>query len=103
MPDSKGNTPSIGWTFKKGIFSPPPLTEDELEKNNEKAIAANSAMKQLLMEEASKEISIFQDAVDLDMAKDEEALALPKWKKYRVLLSRVDANVAEPVSWPEKP
>ncbi|MBN4692996.1 tail fiber assembly protein [Escherichia coli] len=47
-----------------------------------------AAMKQTLMDEASLKISILQDAVDLDMATDEERTQLTTLKKYRVLLSR---------------
>ncbi|PIJ48072.1 phage tail protein [Erwinia sp. OLTSP20] len=53
-----------------------------------------------LMQVASDEIALLQDAVDLDMATDEEKQALIDWKKYCVLLSRVDYNKPE---WPEQP
>lgn len=55
------------------------------------------------MEEASSRIAVLQDAVDLEMATDEESKALPLWKKYRVLLSRIDANTANTLNWPDKP
>ncbi|EQA9451516.1 tail fiber assembly protein, partial [Shigella flexneri] len=41
-----------------------------------------------------------QDAVDLDMATDDETKLLLAWKKYRVLLMRV--NVVKP-EWPMHP
>ncbi|WP_340608936.1 tail fiber assembly protein, partial [Xenorhabdus bharatensis] len=44
-----------------------------------------------------------QDAVDLDMATKEEKAALLKWKKYRVLLNRVDCSTAPDIVWPEQP
>ncbi|MGG2140372.1 tail fiber assembly protein [Symbiopectobacterium sp. RP] len=43
-----------------------------------------------------------QDAVDLDMATDEEKAALTEWQKYVVLLSRVDVNATD-IEWPEQP
>lgn len=94
---------SIGWEYKNKEFSPPPLTEEELANQNSLAITANVGMKALLMEQASQKISVLQDAVDLEMATDEEAAALPLWKKYRVLLSRIDANTASQVDWPQQP
>ena len=45
-------------------------------------------------------IAPLQDAVDLDMATDDETKLLLAWKKYRVLLMRV--NVVKP-EWPMHP
>lgn len=53
-----------------------------------------------LMTQANNVIATLQDAVDLNMATDEETANLLEWKKYRVLLSRVDINT--PV-WPPLP
>ncbi|WP_334351311.1 tail fiber assembly protein [Enterobacter bugandensis] len=53
-----------------------------------------------LLNQANNVIATLQDAIDLDMATDEEAEGLTQWRKYRVLLSRVDATA--PV-WPEVP
>ncbi|PPX14829.1 tail fiber assembly protein [Escherichia coli] len=58
-------------------------------------------MKQTLMDEASLKISILQDAVDLDMATGDEKTRLTSWKKYRVLLNRVDTLTAPDISWPD--
>ncbi|WP_148097668.1 tail fiber assembly protein, partial [Trabulsiella odontotermitis] len=44
-----------------------------------------------------------QDAVDLDMATDDDVQSLTTWKKYRVLLSRVNPDDAPDIEWPEKP
>ena len=49
---------------------------------------------------ADDEIALRQDAVDVGIAKDEETAALVDWKKYRVLLMRVDT--AKP-DWPTPP
>jgi hypothetical protein len=58
------------------------------------------------------EVNILQDAVDLEMATEEEVarLAAAKteltaWKRYRVLLSRIEAQAGFPtvIEWPEKP
>lgn len=53
-----------------------------------------------LLTQANNVIATLQDAVDLNMATDEETANLLEWKKYRVLLSRVDINT--PV-WPRLP
>lgn len=52
------------------------------------------------MDTASQWISVPQDAVDLGMAVADETAALPLWKTYRVLLSRIDANTSDDVAWP---
>lgn len=44
-----------------------------------------------------------QDAVDLNMATDAEAASLPLWKKYCVLLNRVDVETEGMESWPQQP
>ena len=56
-----------------------------------------------LIADASQTISILQDAVDLGMATDEETAELTAWKKYRVLLSRVDTSKAPDILWPTIP
>ncbi|MDE9519773.1 tail fiber assembly protein, partial [Xenorhabdus bovienii] len=40
---------------------------------------------------------------DLGMATDSEQITLTVWKKYRVLLNRVDCTIAPDVKWPEQP
>jgi hypothetical protein len=53
-----------------------------------------------LLTQANNVIATLQDAVELDMATEEETANLHEWKKYRILLSRVD--VIKPV-WPPLP
>ncbi|HDJ1184183.1 TPA: tail fiber assembly protein, partial [Escherichia coli] len=59
--------------------------------------------KRELIQEATNTINILQDAVDLNMATDDESAQLPLWKKYRVLLSRTDTGNAPDIVWPESP
>lgn len=51
---------------------------------------------------ADAEISWRQDAVDAGIATEGEETALAAWKKYRVLLMRVDIS-ADEIAWPELP
>ncbi|AWL54250.1 tail fiber assembly protein [Klebsiella pneumoniae] len=44
-----------------------------------------------------------QDAVDAGIATTEEAAALSEWKKYRVLLMRIDTSKAPDIEWPTPP
>ncbi|EAA9290910.1 tail fiber assembly protein [Salmonella enterica] len=56
--------------------------------------------KNRLLQIASEKIAPLQDAVDLDIATDDEKAQLDEWKKYRVQVNRVKPS--EPV-WPEQP
>ncbi len=49
---------------------------------------------------ANKKITPLVDAVELDIATNEEALLLKEWKKYRVMLNRVDTSKAPEIDWP---
>lgn len=69
------------------------LSTNEMAERNEQQRA-------FLRRAADDEIEWRQDAVDADIATTEEATALLAWKKYRVLLMRVDT--AAPV-WPTSP
>ncbi|MCY6826315.1 tail fiber assembly protein, partial [Escherichia coli] len=44
-------------------------------------------------------IAPLQDAADLEIATEEEISLLEAWKKYRVLLNRVDTSVAPDIEW----
>ncbi|EFB4401798.1 tail fiber assembly protein [Escherichia coli] len=59
--------------------------------------------KNSLMQVASEHIAPLQDAVDLEIATEEETLLLEAWKKYRVLLNRVNTTTAPDIEWPEEP
>lgn len=63
-------------------------------------VAAAEQKKAFLLAEANIAITPLQDAFELDMATDAEQSLLLAWKKYRVLLMRVDT--AKPV-WPTLP
>ncbi|WP_272457482.1 ECs1072 family phage-associated protein [Escherichia coli] len=52
---------------------------------------------------ASEHIALLQDAVDLEIATEEETSLLEAWKKYRVLLNRVDTSTAPDIEWPAIP
>ncbi|MGG7447845.1 tail fiber assembly protein [Kosakonia oryzendophytica] len=64
-------------------------------------IAEANATKAALIKSASENIEPLQDAVELGMATDEEKSQYNAWRKYRVLLTRVDTLLAPNISWPE--
>ncbi|HDR2684757.1 tail fiber assembly protein [Enterobacter ludwigii] len=71
----------------------PPQSDEEL-------IAIAEGQKAQLRIIAADEIAWRQDAVDAGIATEEETAALAEWKKYRVLLMRVDTSDPE---WPTPP
>lgn len=93
------NICGIGGNYQDGVFTLPP----EPEIPQEDLIAMADQRKSNLISETSQVISILQDAVDLEMATDEEKNQLLTWKKYRVILSRVDTSKAPNIDWPEYP
>lgn len=59
--------------------------------------------KESLLALAASKIAPLQDAVDLDIATEAEAALLLAWKKYRVLLNRMNPNDTPDINWPEQP
>ncbi|EAX8239875.1 tail fiber assembly protein [Salmonella enterica] len=56
--------------------------------------------KNRLLQMASGKIAPLQDAVDLNIATDDEKAQLDEWKKYRVQVNRVDTSSPD---WPDIP
>ena len=69
----------------------------------EMQVANADSKKRALLQNATSEIAWRQDAVDTGIATDDEASDLTEWKKYRVLLMRVDASKATDIVWPIPP
>ena len=73
----------------------PKLTQEQITNNNQ-------SIQSCLLNEANDRIAILQDIVDLDMREINEDEQLKAWKKYRILLTRIDVNNLE-IVWPTKP
>ncbi|EMY7462129.1 tail fiber assembly protein, partial [Salmonella enterica] len=54
--------------------------------------------KKRLLQLATDKIAPLQDAVDLDIATEDEKAQLDEWKQYRVLVNRVDTTNPD---WPK--
>ncbi|WP_246585574.1 tail fiber assembly protein [Yersinia kristensenii] len=61
------------------------------------------ATKAELLNEAAARIAPLQDAVDTQLATDDDKRQLTAWKTYRVLLSRIDTSKASEIEWPKIP
>lgn len=70
---------------------------------HEESVAKASELKTYYITVATNAINPLQDAVDLEIATDEEKVLLLLWKKYRVDVNRVDLTQAPNVKWPSVP
>lgn len=77
-----------------------PMLTDVPEPTSAELLASAEARKSDLMQAAADAIAPLQDAVELRMETDAEAAQLLVWKKYRVMLNRVDLSNPD---WPEVP
>ncbi|MCW2484759.1 tail fiber assembly protein [Candidatus Symbiopectobacterium sp. NZEC127] len=88
-----------GWNGKRWVTDAKAQQAAELQ-------AAQQAAQQALTSRltvANARIQTLSDAVDLDMATDEEKAALTKWKTYRVILNRIDVSATPDIDWPKAP
>ncbi|NVZ49450.1 tail fiber assembly protein [Pseudomonas sp. B6002] len=78
---------------------------DVQQKTQEELLAQAAAKADVLLAVATTKIAPLQDAEDLDEALPAEIEQLRKWKKYRVDISRVSAQVGYPmeIEWPAPP
>uniref|UniRef100_UPI0036DE70AE tail fiber assembly protein n=1 Tax=Photorhabdus sp. RM322S TaxID=3342825 RepID=UPI0036DE70AE len=56
-----------------------------------------------LCQQANEAAILLQYAVDTELASEEEKAQLLNWKKYLVLLNRVDTSLAPDIEWPKMP
>lgn len=87
-----GNKKEITEDDVNTILNPPPSEAELIEKAESDKLHLRAI--------ADDEIAWRQDAVDVGIATDEETTALADWKKYRVLLMRVDTTDPD---WPTPP
>ncbi|WP_440866209.1 tail fiber assembly protein [Symbiopectobacterium purcellii] len=94
-PESEFDT----WDGKKWV------TDTQAQQAAESHAAQQAAQQALTsrLAVANARILTLSDALDLDMATDEEKAALTKWKTYRVMLNRIDVSTAPDIDWPPVP
>lgn len=88
--------PDVNYLYSDGVFTAPVIEAEDVVFLASSRLAAE-------MDDANRTIAPLQDAVDISMATDEETARLAEWKKYRVMLSRIDVTAAPDIDWPEKP
>lgn len=80
----------------------PCLTDQPL-PTTEELISQAEDKRSRFRAEADTAIQPLQDASDLGIATDDEASQLVAWKKYRVMLMRINTKDVENIIWPEQP
>ncbi|WP_414454800.1 tail fiber assembly protein, partial [Enterobacter hormaechei] len=80
-----------------------PVLVDQPDYSPEELIAQAESKKSRLMQTANAEIAPLQDAVDLGIATTKEIAAVSEWKKYRVMLMRIDCRAIPDINWPDAP
>ena len=77
----------------------------QFDKNKQHQYEVNQASikKNQFLAEAASQLSYLQDAVDSQIASEQEAQLLVEWKKYRVLVNRIDIELAPNIEWSNQP
>ncbi|KZR41341.1 tail fiber assembly protein [Enterobacter roggenkampii] len=92
-------------TSYRAVSGPESLVEGEILVEGERPVIPyldNLNTQHERRAEADAIIESLQEAVDVDLASDEEKAGLLAWKRYRVLLSRVDLRAEKP-GWSQVP
>jgi len=75
---------------------------EDTETKNQSIKDTNQSKINEMIKETTQKIEILQDIVDLGMQENNEDEQLKEWKRYRILLTRIDTNNIE-ITWPIKP
>lgn len=76
-------------------LSKPKITKEDI-------IFNNKISKDNLIIEANEKIKILEDIIELKMQETNEEEQLKEWKRYRILLTRIDTNNIN-IKFPSKP
>ncbi|BET97820.1 tail fiber assembly protein [Xenorhabdus taiwanensis] len=91
----KPNTEFDNWDGTKWVTDKITLKENQISESKKQQI--------ILRKKANDAILPLQYAIDTELATDKERFSLIKWKKYLVLLNRVDFSVSPDIEWPKLP
>ena len=76
-------------------LSKPKITKEDI-------IFNNKIRKDNLIIEANEKIKILEDIIELEMQEANEEEQIKEWKRYRILLTRIDINNTD-IKFPPKP
>lgn len=75
---------------------------EPIQISDKQIILQNQSRKTALINEVNEKIAFLQDVIDLDMQESNEDEQLKQWKKYRIMLTRIDTSDIN-VVFPQKP
>nr|CDS57537.1 putative phage tail assembly protein [Serratia symbiotica] len=70
---------------------------------HEQRVSSAGYQREQWLTKAGLTIGPLQDAVDLDIATEEERTRLTEWKQFRVAVYRIAPTLAPDIDWPEPP
>ncbi|HEJ7944160.1 TPA: tail fiber assembly protein [Serratia marcescens] len=88
-------TPFDEWNGTGWVTNQDAVVKNQVEQARQK--------KNALRNEADEEIAVLSDAVKYGIATEDEIAKLEAWSRYRVLLMRVEPELAPNIEWPAKP
>lgn len=91
----KPNSDFDSWNGKKWVL--------DKEKQHQHDIKTAQSQKLQLINETNGAISNLQDAVDADIANEQQVKMLKKLKGYRFELNQIDVDKAPNIEWPQMP
>lgn len=91
----KPNSNFDRWNGKKWVL--------DNEKKHQHEVATAQSKQLQLLNEVNEEISNLQDAVDAEIATEQQTELLKKLKGYRFKLNQIDVNTAPNIEWSEMP
>ncbi|QXF34372.1 phage tail protein [Photorhabdus luminescens] len=83
------------WDGSKWVSDKAAIKDSEIEQAEQ--------LRDTLCTQTNETIKLLQYAVDTELASEEEQTLLLEWKKYLVLLNRVDTSLVPDIKWPEMP
>ncbi|WP_217548783.1 tail fiber assembly protein [Pantoea sp. GbtcB22] len=103
VPVEDGTAVGAGYTYADGVFTAPPMTDEEIEQQRAQKLQMNIDIKAGLISQTIRMMAPLQAAVDIGNATDEETSSLKTWQQYLVALNRIDPNTSDDIDWPEAP
>ncbi|MCT8343685.1 tail fiber assembly protein [Photorhabdus kleinii] len=83
------------WDGKKWVIDKAAVKDNQIEQAEQRRVT--------LLQQANETVALLQHAVDTELASEKEKLLLLDWKKYFVLMNRINISSAPDINWPEKP
>ncbi|RAW91800.1 MULTISPECIES: tail fiber assembly protein [unclassified Photorhabdus] len=83
------------WDGKKWVIDKAAVKDNQIEQAEQWRVT--------LLQQANETVALLQHAVDTELASEKEKLLLLDWKKYFVLMNRINISSAPDIHWPEKP